>query len=170
MGIFDQVMGAIQDPNREASFGQLGQLVSMAQQVAQANNANSSTTQQAASVVGGFVQSALREKQQSQGLDAVLDLVQQGTTDGAGVLPKLFSPDQQGNVAAAVAQKTGLDAAQVQAMLPMVIPIVMKFLNQGSAKPGSQAQGNPLVTAFLDGDGDGDVDMGDMLKMAGKFL
>lgn len=170
MGIFDQVMGAIQDPNREASIGQLGQIVSMAQQVAQASNANSSTTQQAASVVGSFVQSALKEKQQSQGLDAVLDLVQQGTTDGAGVLPKLFSPDQQSAIATTVSEKTGLDADQVIAMLPMVIPIVMKFLNQGAAKTGTQAQGNPLVTAFLDGDGDGDVDMGDVLKMAGRFM
>ena len=170
MGIFDQVMGAIQDPNREASFGQLGQIVSKAQQVAQANNANSSATQQAASVVGGFVQSALKEKQQTQGIDAVLDLVKQGTTDGAGVLPKLFNPDQQTQIASAVAQKTGLDASQVMVMLPMVIPIVMKFLNQGSAKTGTQAQGNPLVNAFLDSDGDGDVDMGDMLKMAGRFM
>ncbi len=104
MGIFDQVMGAIQDPSREASIGQLGQIVSMAQQVAQANNANSSTTQQAASVVGSFVQSALREKQQTQGMDAVLDLVKQGTTDGAGVLPKLFSPAQQSAIAATVAE------------------------------------------------------------------
>ena len=170
MGIFDQVMGAIQDPNREASIGQLGQIVSMAQQVAQASNANSSTTQQAASVVGSFVQSALKEKQQTQGMDAVLDLVKQGTTDGAGVLPKLFSPDQQSAIATTVAEKTGLDPDQVIAMLPMVIPIVMKFLNQGAAKTGTQAQGNPLVTAFLDGDGDGDVDMGDVLKMAGRFM
>lgn len=170
MGIFDQVMGAIQDPNREASIGQLGQIVSMAQQVAQANNANSSTTQQAASVVGSFVQSALREKQQTQGMDTVLDLVRQGTTDGAGVLPKLFSPTQQSAIAATVAEKTGLDANQVMAMLPMVIPIVMKFLNQGSAKAGTQAEGNPLVATFLDGDGDGDVDMGDILKMAGRFM
>ncbi|MEM9803813.1 MAG: DUF937 domain-containing protein [Cyanobacteria bacterium P01_D01_bin.56] len=170
MGIFDQVMGAIQDPNREASIGQLGQIVSMAQQVAQANNANSSTTQQAASVLGGFVQSALREKQQTQGMGAVLDLVQQGTTDGAGVLPKLFNPDQQTQIASAISQKTGLDASQVMMMLPMVLPIVMKFLNQGAAKPGAQAEGNPLVTTFLDGDGDGDVDMGDILKMAGRFL
>ncbi|MBX2865336.1 MAG: DUF937 domain-containing protein [Leptolyngbyaceae cyanobacterium MAG.088] len=170
MGIFDQVMGAIQDPNREASIGQLGQIVSMAQQVAQSNNANSSATQQAASVVGGFVQSALREKQQTQGMNAVLDLVKQGTTDGAGVLPKLFSSNQQTEIASAVSQKTGLDASQVMVMLPMVIPIVMKFLNQGSAKAGAQAEGNPLVSAFLDGDGDGDVDMGDVLKMAGRFL
>lgn len=170
MGIFDQVMGAIQDPNREASVGQLGQIVSMAQQVAQANNANSSATQQAASVLGGYVKSALREKQQNQGMDAVLDLVQQGTTDGTGVLSKLFSPEQQTEIAKVVSQKTGLDANQVMVMLPMVIPIVMKFLNQGSAKADRPATGNPLVTTFLDGDGDGDVDMGDVLKMAGRFM
>ncbi|NEP54288.1 MAG: DUF937 domain-containing protein [Moorea sp. SIO3C2] len=170
MGLFDQVMGAIQDPNREASIRQLGQIVSMAQQAAQDNNVNSSATQQAASVVGGFIQSALREKQQTQGLDAVLDIVQKGSTDGAGALSMLFSPEQQATVAQTVSQKTGLDTDQVQSMLPMVIPIVMKFLNQGAAKAGSQAEGNPLVSAFLDSDGDGDVDMGDVFKMAGRFM
>ncbi len=32
------------------------------------------------------------------------------------------------------------------------------------------ADGNPILTAFLDADGDGEVDMGDMLGMAGKFM
>lgn len=170
MGLFNQVMGAIKDPERQASMSQLGQIVSMAKDVAQANNANSGTTQQAASIVGAYVKSALQEKRQNQGMDRVLELVDQGSQDGAAVLPQLFSPAQQTQVANAVAAKTGLDANQVQALLPVLIPIVMRFLSQGFAKSGASAQGNPIVNAFLDSDGDGDVDMGDMLKMAGQFM
>ena len=47
----------------------------------------------------------------------------------------------------------------------------MQFLSAGNKKGGAPAtDSNPILTAFLDGDGDGDVDMGDMLGMAGKFM
>ncbi|MEO0760004.1 MAG: DUF937 domain-containing protein [Cyanobacteria bacterium J06648_16] len=170
MGMFDQVMSAIQDPSREASMGQMGQIMSMAQQVARANNADTGTTQQAASIIGGFVRSALQEKRATQGDAAAEALVQEGARDGAAVIPQLFNTVQQQQMSQAVAQKTGLDAGKVQSMLPVLIPLVMKFLNQGSTKAGVQGGGNPLMTAFLDGDGDGDVDMGDMLSIVGRFM
>lgn len=170
MGLFNQVMSAIQDPNREASMGQMGQILSAAQQVARANNADAGTTQQAASIIGGFVRSALKEKRQNEGEAAAEALVQQGARDGASVIPQLFNMAQQQQMSQSVAQRTGLDAGQVQSMLPMLIPLVMRFLNQGSTKAGVQGGGNPLMSAFLDGDGDGDVDMGDMLTMAGRFM
>ena len=170
MGLFNQVMSAIQDPNRQASLGQMGQIMSMAQQVARANNADAGTTQQAASIIGGFVRSALQEKRTTDGEAAAEALVQQGAQDGAAVIPQLFNLTQQQQMSQAFAQRTGLDAGQVQSMLPVLIPLVMKFLNQGSTKADVQGGGNPLMTAFLDGDGDGDVDMGDMLSMAGRFM
>ncbi|MEO0540948.1 MAG: DUF937 domain-containing protein [Cyanobacteria bacterium P01_A01_bin.105] len=170
MGLFDQVMSAIQEPQREASLGQMGQIMSMAQQIARANNADANTTQQAASVIGGFVRSALKEKRETEGEAVAEALVQQGARDGAAVIPQLFNGLQQQQMSQTVSQKTGLDVNQVQSMLPVLIPLVMKFLSQGSTKAGVQGGGNPLMSAFLDGDGDGDVDMGDMLSMAGRFM
>jgi hypothetical protein len=167
MGLFDQVMNVIQDPNREASMGQIGQILSAAQQVAQTHNTDSATMQQTLSMVGGFVQSALKETQANRGPEAAQALIQQGASGGA---VQLFSPAQQQQISQAISQKTGLNANQIQAMLPMLIPLVMKFLNQGSAKTDAAAGDNPLLNAFLDTDGDGDVDMGDMLTMAGKFM
>ncbi|MEO0458882.1 MAG: DUF937 domain-containing protein [Cyanobacteria bacterium P01_A01_bin.114] len=169
MGLFDQVLSAVQDPNRQASMGQLGQILSTAQQLGQANNADSKTMQQAASVLGGFVRSSLKEKRASEGPQAAEALVQRGSTDGAAVLPQLFSAGQQQQMVQAVSQKTGLDANQIQAMLPLLIPLVMRLLNQGSTKSGVQGSNN-VLNSFLDADGDGDVDMGDMLGMAGKFM
>lgn len=80
--------------------------------------------------------------------------------------------------------KNGIDAAQAQKILTVVAPIVMGYLGkkkkedglgldgivnllsgEKSAIAGDKAE-SPLV-AFLDQDGDGDVDIMDFLKMAG---
>ena len=158
MGLFDQVMNAIADPGREASAGQIGQILSMAQQIGQTNNTDRGTMQQAASVIGGFVRSALQEKRSSQGAAAAESLVRQGANSETDIVSQLFSANQQQQMLAAVSQKTGLDASQVQEMLPVLIPMVMKLLNQGSTKASPQADtqesDNPLLSAFLDSDGD----------------
>ena len=173
MGLLDQVMGAIQDPERQASMMQMGQIMMAANKLGKQNNADSATMQQAATVVGGFVRSALQEKRTNEGAAAAQAVVRQGTTDGAGAISSLFTQQQQQQVAQAVSDRTGIDANQVLALLPVLIPLVMKLLNQGSGKAGTTAaadSSNPLLSAFLDGDGDGDVDLGDMIGMASKFM
>ena len=170
MGLFDQVMGAIADPRRQASAGQMAQILGTAKQLAQENNADSDTMQQAMSVIGGFVRSSLQEKRQQSGDEAAQALIDQGSANGAAVIPQLFNSGQLSEMVTAVTQRTNLNSNQVQGILPVVLPLVMRFLSAGNAKQGMPADGNPILTAFLDGDGDGDVDMGDMLGMAGKFM
>lgn len=174
MGLLTQVMGAIQDPNCQASMGQMGQIFTAAKQLSQANNTDSATMQQAASVVGSYVRSALQEKRTQEGTAAAQAVVRQGATDGTAALSALFNQSQQQQLAQAVSTKTGIDANQVLALLPMLIPLVMKLLKQGEPKgavPASSNPGNnPILSAFLDGDGDGDVDLGDMIGMASKFM
>ncbi len=171
MGLFDQVIGAIADPKRQASAGQMTQILGDAKQVARQNNADSSSMQQAMSVIGGFVRSSLQEKRQARGNEAAQSLIDEGAANGAAVIPHLFNSTQLTEMISAVTQKTNLNANQVQGILPMVIPLVMRFLSAGNTKQGAPSPGNnPILTAFLDGDGDGDVDMGDLLGMAGKFM
>ncbi|MGB7087162.1 MAG: DUF937 domain-containing protein [Phormidesmis sp.] len=171
MGLFDQVMKAVADPSRKASASQLGGILGSAQQIGQQNNASSETMQQAMSVIGGFVRSSLKEKRQAEGDNAAQSLIEQGAANGAAVIPQLFNNAQLAEMISAVTQKTNLNTNQVQGILPMVLPLVMQFLSAGNKKQGVPATDtNPILTAFLDGDGDGDVDMGDMLGMAGKFM
>lgn len=171
MGLFDTVMDAINDPDKQASAAQIGQVFSAAQQLGQQSNTSSDATQVAVSVLGNYLRSSLKEKRSSEGDSAVKSLIEKGTQSGlAGqVLGQLLSSGQQAQVVEAIAQKTGLNGQQIQAMLPMLVPIVMQLLNSGSSRQGGAAGGNPVLSAFLDSDGDGDVDMGDMLKMAGRF-
>lgn len=172
MGLFDTVMDAINDPDKQASTDQLGQIVSTVQQLSQQSNANSDAMQVAVSVLGNYMRSSLQETRQQQGEAAVKSLVAKGTQSGlAGqVLGQLLGSGQQQQVVEAIAQKTGLDSQQIQAFLPMLVPVVMQMLNSGATRQGAAAAGaNPVLNAFLDADGDGDVDMGDMLSMAGRF-
>lgn len=171
MGLFDQVMGAIADPRRQASAKQMTEILGAAKQIGQQNNASSDNMQQAMSVIGGFVRSSLKEKRQKEGAGAAQALLEEGAANGASVIPKLFSNSQLTEMISAVTQRTDLNTNQVQGILPLVLPLVMRFLSSGNAKGGAAAtDNNPILTAFLDGDGDGDVDMGDMLGMAGKLM
>ena len=171
MGLFDQVMKAVADPSRQASASQLTNILGAAKQVGAQNNADSGTMQQAMSVIGGFVRSSLKDKRQAEGDSAAQSLIEEGSANGAAVIPKLFNNSQLTEMISAVTSKTSLNTNQVQGILPMVLPLVMQFLSTGNKKGGAAATGsNPILTAFLDGDGDGDVDMGDMLGMAGKFM
>lgn len=171
MGLFDQVMKAVADPSRQANVGQLSQILGSAKQIAKENNADAGTMQQAMSVIGGFVRSSLNDTRQARGEDAAQSLIEEGSANGAAVIPKLFNNAQLNEMISAVTQRTNLNTSQVQGILPMALPLVMQFLSSGNAKGGATQTGsNPILTAFLDGDGDGDVDMGDMLGMASKFM
>ncbi len=171
MGLFDQVLGAIADPKRQASAKQMTDILGSAKQIGQQNNASSDNMQQAMSVIGGFVRASLKDKRETQGPEAAQALIEEGSANGASVIPKLFSNSQLTEMVSAVTQKSGLNANQVQGILPLVLPLVMRFLGSGNVKGGTPTtNNNPILTAFLDGDGDGDVDMGDMLGMAGKFM
>jgi hypothetical protein len=71
--------------------------------------------------------------------------------------------------------------------LPVIIPALVALLQSGaragaapsapSARTGATADdpfaalaSNPLLKGFLDSDGDGDVDMQDLVRLGSKFL
>ncbi|MGK7908152.1 MAG: DUF937 domain-containing protein [Synechococcus sp.] len=184
MGLFDQVVNAIADPGKQASTGQLGGILNAVGQLASSQQADSSSTQQVMSVVGGFLRSSLQERRATDGEDAVQNLVQQfsGTTPNPEAVNALLSPDQQSIAVEQASQATGLNTSTIQSMLPMVVPLILNLLQSGGqnsnaaaalagALGGSQGgQGNPVLNSFLDSDGDNDVDIADALSMAGRFM
>ena len=80
-------------------------------------------------------------------------------------------------------QKTGLDANAIFRLLPIVLPAVIGLLQSGrraavpattgvTSATGARAGGqtNPILAQFLDSDGDGDVDMADVVRLTSRFL
>ncbi|MDX2213560.1 MAG: DUF937 domain-containing protein [Oculatellaceae cyanobacterium bins.114] len=175
MALFDQILGAISNPNQQGSPDQIGGILNMVQQVAQNQGVDPGTTSTVMSVVGSYVRSSLQEQRAAGGNDRVESLVNQygGTTPSVAALQALFSPAQQGQLSQAIAQKTGLNADTIQSLLPVLVPIALNFLKSGASNtdPGSGSTGsNSVLSSFLDADGDGDVDLGDTLSMAGRYL
>jgi hypothetical protein len=107
--------------------------------------------------------------------------------DGAAILGHIFGGNQQ-RAEAGLGQATGLGSNAGQ-LLKLLAPIVMAFLAQraqaGGMDAGSLGQtlgqerervqqqgglGGGLLGSLLDQDGDGQVGMGDLLKMGGSLL
>lgn len=169
MGLFDQVLSAINDPNRQGSSAQIGQLVSTVSQLSQQAGTNPNNVNQAASILGGFVRSSLQEKRNQQGNDAVASLIREGSQSNSGMLGRLFNQGQQQQLVETISQRTGLSSSQIQMLLPVLIPVVMRLLASGETTQPNQSN-NSVLSAFLDADRDGDVDLGDMLSQASKFM
>lgn len=124
-------------------------------------------------------------------LGAVLGGAQSRQTDGAGILGHIFGGSQP-RAEAGIAQATGLGQGQASQLLKMLAPIVMAYLakqmmSRGTAQGGGaqalggllgqeQQQirqegglGGGLLGAVLDQDGDGELGIGDLMKLGGLF-
>jgi Bacterial protein of unknown function (DUF937) len=175
MSLFEQILGAINNPNQQASPDQLGNILGTLQQVSSGQGIDPATTQTVISMLGNQVRTALQQQQANGGTVQAEALVNQfgGNQANPGALNALFGPGQQQQIADTIAQRTGLRSEQVLALLPMLVPIVLNFLRQGqqtSGAPGAPTGGNTVLNSFLDTDGDGDVDLGDAMSMAGRFM
>lgn len=170
MGLFDQILGAVANPNQQGSMSQLGGIINAVQQMSGNAGTDSSTMQTIMSVVGGQVRSALQNKQANEGPDAVQNIVSQfaGTSPNPNAVSSLFSAGMQQQVAQMASQRTGIDANMIQQMLPMIVPVVLNFLQSGASTSGGG--GNSVLNTFLDSDRDGDVDIADAMRMASQYM
>lgn len=108
--------------------------------------------------------------------------------DAGGILGHIFGGAQP-RAEAGLGQATGLNSGQAGQLLKMLAPIVMAFLARqvsarnldagglgsvlGQERSRVQSQGGlggGLLNAVLDQDGDGKVDIGDLLKLGGSLL
>ncbi|ELS04034.1 Bacterial protein of unknown function (DUF937) [Xenococcus sp. PCC 7305] len=171
MSIFEQILGAINNPEKEASTNQLGSILDTVQQLSGNYQANPDAVQSAMSIVGNYTKSALQQQRSQSGTAQVNQLINQfgGTQANSQVLSTLFNSSQLQSMIQQISLRTGLDARMIQGMLPILVPLVLNFLKTGNNKGNIQID-NPVVSSFLDSDGDGDVDLQDALNMASRYL
>ncbi len=172
MGLFDQVLSAVNNPNTQGSMDQIGGILNTVQQLSGNAGTNPSTMQSAMGVVGNFVRSSLQEKRVTEGEEQAKSIVDQfsGTSPNSQAVNSLFSGGMQQQVAQAISERTGLDANMALQMLPTLVPLVLNFLQSGTSSQNPQSDGNSVLSSFLDADGDGDVDISDAMGMASRFL
>jgi uncharacterized protein YidB (DUF937 family) len=171
MGLFDQVVGALNNPNQEASSDQLSSILGVVGQISGSQGLDAGSTQKLLTVVGQHVRGALQEKRQVGGQSLAESLVTQfsGTQANPESVQSLFSQREQAETVQDAANKTGIDTQTIQSLLPLLIPVVLKFLQQGNTKQAGSG-GNSVLSTFLDSDNDGDFDIGDAMSVASRFL
>ncbi len=182
MPLFDVIRGALSNPNQQASPDQLGAILQTVQQLSNQQGVNPIATQAALSVVGNYVRSSLQQQRNTQGNARAEAIVDQyaGTSPNRSALEALFNPNQQQQVAQEASAKSGINASTIQAMLPLLVPIVLYLLKTGASKSNNQTPAantasnaggmNSVLSAFLDADNSGSVDIADAISVASQFL
>ncbi|NJM24100.1 MAG: DUF937 domain-containing protein [Richelia sp. RM2_1_2] len=172
MGLFDEVLSAINSPDRQGSMDQIGSILNTVQQLSGNAGTDSSTMESAMGIVGNFVRSSLQEKRVAQGEQQAQSIVNQfsGTSPNSQAVNAIFSSGMQQQVAQAIAQRTGLDVNMALQMLPMLVPLVLQFLQSGASSQNPQSGENSVLHSFLDADGDGNVDISDAIQLASRFM
>jgi hypothetical protein len=171
MSLFNTILNAIDNPDRQANSNQLGSIINTIQSLSQNTGANQDALQTALSVVGKYTRSSLQQKQMESGEQEVQALVNQygGTQANSQIVNLLFSTPQLQQMVGEVESRTGLSAGTVQSMLPTIVPLVLNFLQTGK-NTQNPLSSNPVLRNFLDADGDGDVDLADAMQMASRYL
>ena len=173
MGLFFDVLSAINNPNQQASVSQLDSITSSLQQLSSSRGIQPTQMQSMMSVLGGALRPMLQKQQTTMGTNQLGGLIGQLAGGSAGgnssLMQSLFTPQLQQQLTQVVAQKTGISPNLIQMALPTLIPAVMGLLNMGSPKPGTQAS-NSVLDTFLNSQRDGDVDLGDVFRFANRFL
>ncbi|NEP89827.1 MAG: hypothetical protein F6K18_25035 [Okeania sp. SIO2C2] len=172
MGLFDQIVGAINNPNQEASTSQLSSILGTVQQLSGNLGGDSGATQVAMSMLSGYVRSALQQKREESGNGAVQAIINQfaGTDPNPQAVESLFSANQITGIVQSISEKTGFDLSQIQNLLPTLVPLILNLLKTGNDTQNPNQASNNVLNSFLDADGDGDVDISDMMGMASRFL
>lgn len=167
MSLFDAIAGAIANPDQQGSTDRLGSILGAVQAIAGSQTGDPGNSNNLMSAVGSVVQGALQNHQNSVGTEGVENLINQFAGSGASpeAVQTLFGGQEQ-QVVEEIAQRTGIDANQIGSMLPTLLPLVLQLLQSGASNSG----GNSVLNTFLDSNQDGNVDLGDLMSQAGRFL
>jgi Bacterial protein of unknown function (DUF937) len=167
MSLFDAIAGAIANPDQQGNSDQLGFIMSAVQSIAGSHTGDPGNSANIMSAVGSVVQSALQNHQANVGTDGVENLVNQvANGEVSNPVQALFGGQEQ-QVVDMISQRTGIDASQISGMLPTILPMVLQLLQSGNSNAGG---GNSVLNTFLDGNQDGNVDLGDLMSQASRFL
>ena len=183
MSLFDAILSSVNDPSRATQKSDLEGLLGAFG--GGGGGGSSQNVGQMAGLIGGLLKPMLQEQQAvsgEQGVDSLLHDIKR-SANSPDQLRQVLGADRMEQMVGRAQQRTGLDSNTVLRLLSVALPAVIALLQSGrpAAAPVGTAvtgatrattggQTNPILSQFLDSDGDGDVDMTDMLQLTSRFL
>jgi hypothetical protein len=172
MSMFFDVLSAINNPDSSANVPQLASIMNSVQSLTTNRGMQPNQVQSMVSIVGNMIRPVLKQQQTTIGTGRLENLISQVVASGASgsSLTSLLSPQLMQQISETVTKQTGMSPNLVQSALPTVVLAVLGMLQMGAPQTGAWGNSNPLLNSFLDSDGDGDNDLGDVMKFANRFL
>ncbi|RUT08475.1 hypothetical protein DSM106972_016430 [Dulcicalothrix desertica PCC 7102] len=172
MSMFFDVLSAINNPDSSANVPQLASIMNSVQSLTTNRGMQPNQVQSMVSIVGNMIRPVLKQQQTTIGTGRLENLISQVVASGASgsSLTSLLSPQLMQQISETVTKQTGMSPNLVQSALPTVVSAVLGMLQMGAPQTGAWGNSNPLLNSFLDSDGDGDTDLGDVMKFANRFL
>lgn len=169
MSIFNLIVNALDNPQQQASVGQLTNIIKTVETLSSNSNISVTALESAMSILGKHTKTALQEKQKQEGENSVQQLINQfaGTQSNNQIVNLLFSQPQIQNILTEIHQKTAIEPKTIQSMMPMLLPLVLNLLKTGQFNSLTK---NSVLTGFLDTNGDGEIDIADALSLAHRYL
>ena len=191
MNLFEALVSSIQDPQVGTQKSDLENLLGAflggsAVSPQQSRQIPPGAAENLAATIGSTLKPALREAGRQggiEGIDALLGSLKQ-SSNSPQALERTLGHDRMEQMVNKAQQKSGLPADTIASMLPVIIPALVSLLQSGARSetvPSAQTAAtandplaglasNPLLKNFLDSDGDGDVDMADLVRLGSQFL
>lgn len=185
MSLFDAILSSMNDPSRATQKSDLEGLLGAFGGGGGGGGGSSQNVGQMAGLIGGLLKPMLQEQKAvsgEQGVDSLLHDIKR-SANSPDQLRQVLGTDRMDQMVGRAQQRTGLDSNTVMRLISVALPAVIALLQSGrpAAAPAGAAvtdatrataggQTNPILSQFLDSDGDGDVDMNDMLQLTSRFL
>ena len=169
MKLFDVILDSIANPELKTEPTDLADLLGGIRNIAQEKDTPHDLMETVVAALGKHVKTGLQEYAGPR--EELVEEAASVSQASPELLGMLFGTQGVETVSQEVSQGTGMKTETIIALLPVLIPIVMKLLRSGGTKAeGQSAAMNPMLQGFLDSDNDGDVDLADVFKLAGPYL
>lgn len=167
MPLHDLIARAVRDPMTQGNPGEMHRLLDVVDALPARLGTSTAGVRALIADVAAGVRESLRRERDRVAPEEIAGIVRRfgGTEPDPRAVDALLSREQRDELGATAAADTGLDAAQVAEVLPVIVPLVLKLLDTGGAcRPGEQCT-NAVLEAFLAEDTEADPDMGEAVRL-----
>ncbi|ABG51917.1 conserved hypothetical protein [Trichodesmium erythraeum IMS101] len=165
MGIFDEIVGAVNNLNQEGT-GEKFNILDIVNQLSGTQGVGASQIQ----IVMHYVSSALQEKREELGNEGVQEIINKfaGTTPNPEAVDSLFSSDKVTDILGKISETKDFDYSKIQNLLPTIVPVILNLFKTNNDTQDPEQASNNFLSSFLDAGGD--VDINNLMGIARGFL